>query len=232
MRKNQERRRAWLRSAAVLGLSTPGGLSMLISRALAQGSFDAGGVQKYPSGVYKYRGEVRINGESAARGMQVKPGDTVTTGAQSYVTFVVGQDAFLLRGQGQLELAGSGVLVTLARVITGKLLSVYSRGTPRTLHGTTATIGIRGTGAYLEVSPERNYFCLCYGEAQITSTADANASEQVKTKHHDSPRFIYAGGRARLIERAPVINHQDEELILLESLVGREPPFVGGSDYR
>jgi hypothetical protein len=28
-----------------------------------------------------------------------------------------------------------------------------------------------------------------------------------------------------VIEPAPVINHTDEELILLESLVGRVPPF-------
>lgn len=224
MREDENRRRAWLRAAA-LGLSTPGGLSMLIRYALAQGAVEAGGV-------HKYRGQVLINGEPAARGTPVKPGDTVTTGTNSYVTFVVGQDAFLLRGQSRLELAGSGALITLARVITGKLLSVYSRGTPRTLQGTTATIGIRGTGAYMEVLPERNYFCLCYGEAEITSTADANASERLKTKHHDAARFIYAGGRAQLIERAPVINHQDEELILLESLVGREPPFLGGAEYR
>jgi len=31
----------------------------------------------------------------------------------------------------------------------------------------------------------------------------------------------------RRIERAPVINHTDAELILLESLVGRKVPFTG-----
>jgi len=35
-----------------------------------------------------------------------------------------------------------------------------------------------------------------------------------------------------VIERAPVINHKDEELILLESLVGRVPPFVDTDEYR
>jgi hypothetical protein len=28
------------------------------------------------------------------------------------------------------------------------------------------------------------------------------------------------------VEKAPVINHRDEELILLESLVGRMPAFL------
>ena len=42
--------------------------------------------------------------------------------------------------------------------------------------------------------------------------------QTVKTIHHDAPRFIYPAGQSRIIERAPVINHKDEELILLESL--------------
>ena len=54
----------------------------------------------------------------------------------------------------------------------------------------------------------------------------------MKTVHHDAPRFIYPAGRPRIIERAPVINHKDEELILLESLVGRVPPFVNSEDYK
>jgi hypothetical protein len=37
-----------------------------------------------------------------------------------------------------------------------------------------------------------------------------------------------------LIEQAPVINHTDDELIMLELLVWRQPPFVeenGGNGY-
>jgi hypothetical protein len=49
-------------------------------------------------------------------------------------------------------------------------------------------------------------------------------SETVTTSHHDQPRFIYSGEKR--IEQAPVINHSDQELILLEKLVGRIPPFV------
>ena len=30
-----------------------------------------------------------------------------------------------------------------------------------------ATIGIRGTGAYIEVHEGRTYFCLCYGKAEV-----------------------------------------------------------------
>jgi len=40
-------------------------------------------------------------------------------------------------------------------------------------------------------------------------------SETVTTSHHDQPRFIYSGEKR--IEQAPVINHSDQELILLEN---------------
>ena len=33
------------------------------------------------------------------------------------------------------------------------------------------------------------------------------------------------------MQKAPVVNHTDAELTLLESLVGRKPPF-SGSGYR
>jgi hypothetical protein len=36
-----------------------------------------------------------------------------------------------------------------------------------------------------------------------------------------------ATGAPQMIMRAPVLNHTDAELILLESLVGRQPPFIG-----
>jgi hypothetical protein len=211
-------RRDFFRSALAAGLLVPGGIGGLIGQALAQG--------KGRPGLNRMRGEVRVNGQAAQPGMLIKPGDTITTGPKAYATFVVGQDAFLMRGNTKLELGGAELLVDLARVATGKLLSVYSKGPPRRIEGVTATVGIRGSGAYIEVEPERTYFCLCYGEAQIVPVAAPDASETVRTRHHESPRFIYGKGRATLIEKAPVINHRDEELILLESLVGRVPAFL------
>ena len=219
------RRRALLQLVASVA-AAPGGVNLLVAQVLAQGT---DGKQ----GVNRMRGKVRVNGQPVKPGAAVKPGDTVSTGARSYVTFVVGSDAFLLRGNSKLELGGSGTLVNLARVITGKLLSVYAKSTqPRRIEGLTATIGVRGTGAYIEVQPERTYFCLCYGEAEIVPSALPQEKEMLRTLHHDQPRFIYGAKAKRVIEKAPVINHTDEELILLESLVGREPPFVGTEAYK
>ena len=41
---------------------------------------------------------------------------------------------------------------------------------------------------------------------------------------HEAPRYI-TGGRVPRIEKAPVLNHTDAELDMLEALVGRETPF-------
>ena len=218
-------KREFVASALAAGLLVPGGVGGLIGRAMAQGQVKA-------LGIHRFRGQVFVNGQPAKAGTPVKPGDTVSTGPKSYATFTVGDDAFLVRGDTKLELGGTGPLVSLARVITGKLLSVYSSGRQREIKGTTATIGIRGTGAYIEVSAERNYFCLCYGTAEIVPVADPKAAEVVNTIHHDAPRFIYPAGKPKIIEPAPVINHKDEELILLESLVGRVPPFVNTDEYK
>ena len=47
----------------------------------------------------------------------------------------------------------------------------------------------------------------------------------MKTKRHDEPRYILKNEN-RIVE-APILNHADLELIMLEKLVLRKPPFVG-----
>lgn len=66
------------------------------------------------------------------------------------------------------------------------------------------------------------------GVAELVPRDDPKEAETVRTKHHDQPRYIYPKGMPRMIEAAPVVNHTDAELVLLESLVGRRPPFVPG----
>ena len=47
-----------------------------------------------------------------------------------------------------------------------------------------------------------------------------------ESTHHDAPRYVYAQEKnGQRIVPAPLINHTDQELALIEALVGREPPF-------
>jgi len=184
----------------------------------------AGSVEK---GIHRLRGDVRVNGVPAKEGMDVKAGDVITTGPGSEVVFVTGKDAFLVRANSRVEAQGTTGALALAglRVVTGAVLSVFSPGERKALSTPTATIGIRGTAVYLEAEDARTYVCTCYGEAEIASAMDPAARETVRTQHHEQPRYVMGMGAPQMIMGAPVINHTDAELTMLENLVGRWPPF-------
>jgi hypothetical protein len=180
-------------------------------------------VAQSPQGLRRAEGDVRINGTSAAAGALVRPGDTVSTARGALAMFVVGQDAYLLRENSRAELSGSDLFVDVLRLAAGKLMGVFAPGRDRRIVTAAATIGIRGTGGYLEAEEARTYFCLCYGSAEIAST-DGAARDAYSTRHHDSPRYIHGDGRQNAIVPATVANHTDQELIMLEALTGRTPP--------
>jgi hypothetical protein len=178
--------------------------------------------------IYKFSGDVRVNGKAVTLGTPVKAGDHIETFGQSYVIFVVNKDATILRSHSRLELPK----VTTASVSSaftlqkGKALTVLaSRKTQITTPS--AVIGIRGTGVYLEVEPELTYVCTCYGVADLATKDDPAINETVTSAHHDSPKYILADSSKRnRIQEAPFKNHDDQELLLIESLVGRTTPFV------
>lgn len=210
-------RRIWLCSAAAASLAAAGMLRL--RAALAAGAV--------PPGVAKIKGDVRINGKPAERGQRVAPGDVIVTGKGAELLVVIERDAFLVRANSRIEFgsAAANSVATLLRVLTGAMLSVFESGQRREIRTGTATIGIRGTGIYVEVEPQRTYACTCYGEAVLTPIDDPQEAETVRTRYHDQPRYIYGKGMPSMIEAAPVVNHTDAELYMLEGLVGRSPPF-------
>jgi hypothetical protein len=209
-------RRDWLAAVAAAPFAWA-----CIFEALAQG--------KVEQGVRRLRGEARINDVAANERAGVRPGDRVATAPGGEVVFVVGRDAFLVRGDSRVEVTGrqGSLLASGLRVVTGAVLSVFAPGGRRQITTGTAVIGIRGTGIYVEAGPDRTYACTCYGEAVLAPVGDRKAREVVRTRHHEQPRYIMAKGAPRMMMEAPVVNHTDAELILLESLVGRVPPFAG-----
>jgi ribosomal 50S subunit-recycling heat shock protein len=172
-------------------------------------------------GVHSVCGEVHINGVPARCGMQVKPGDVITTARNAELVAVMARDAYLVRGNTRVEFAAQATqsAASSLRLVTGALLSVFKPGGKRQILTPTSTICIRGTGIYIEAEATRTYVCTCYGIAELLPLDDSQEAETVRTKHHDQPRYIYAKGMPRMIEEAPVVNHTDAELVLLESLV-------------
>jgi hypothetical protein len=194
---------------------------------------------KLPPGrsIYRLSGKVTVNGKDATIDTQIGPNDSIRTGKDSEIVFVVGGNAMILRSDSKLDLAGEkkedgSMLISALRLLSGKILSV-SRKQATTLQTPTATIGIRGTGWYMEADPELTYFCTCYGITDIASAKDPSSKETVASTHHDKPLYITAGAQSgNNIRPAGFINHTDQELMLIESLVGRTTPFVfPGNSY-
>lgn len=227
-------RRAWLIRALSSGLFATG-----FDQAAAQ-SFFGSKPAKLPPGqsIYSASGDVRVNNQPATLSTPVKPGDTVQTGGNSQIVFAIGTQAMILRSDSTLliqqpEIVKPTLAATLIgglRLLTGKLLSV-SRNSPMKVTTSTATIGIRGTGYYVEADPEQTYFCTCYGTTEVQAIDDPESKDTVEALHHDRPLYIVKdGGAGRNIRNAPFVNHTDPELALIETLVGRTPPYVFGKD--
>ncbi|MCW5592167.1 MAG: hypothetical protein KIS74_08740 [Burkholderiales bacterium] len=214
-RADRARRRFVSRLAATAALGA-GGITGFIGRALAKGDLPA------IPGINQLKGTATVNGRPAVVGTPVGPRDRIATGPASQAVVVVKDDAFLVRANTTFELAESGGVLSRILVEAGGVLSVFGKK-PVVIKARTATIGIRGTGAYLEVEPDRVYFCLCYGEADLDGPG--MATKRIATTHHESPLVISDRGGVMAAAPGPVMNHTDDELTLLEALVGREPPF-------
>jgi hypothetical protein len=182
-------------------------------------------------GIQELSGDVRVNAMPAVLLQEIKPGDVVATGADGSCVIIIGEHVYMIREDSEIEFypdyfidadntSPSG-LITMA---AGAMLSVFDK-TTTTLNTPTATIGIRGTACYMEVHPDRTYACVCYGRAELSSSQDNLLLETVVTKHHDKPRYIYPADSSIRIEVAPIFNHTDAELRMLEALVNRKTPF-------
>ncbi len=232
----EDPRRRLLIQALTAGLFTtvlPGG------GALAASIFGTP-PSKLPSGqsIYRINGSATVNGKEATLQTPIGPSDTVQTAKDSEIVFVVGGNSMILRGDSHVVLQPSqndlsSLVLSGLRLLTGKLLSV-SRNSGMKIKTDTATIGIRGTGVYLETDPEQTYFCTCYGLADVIANNDPESKDTVEASHHDKPLYILANApTGKSIRRAGFVDHTDQELMLVETLVGRTPPFVfpGGDDY-
>jgi len=216
----------------LLFLLSTGALSTL--SGCASGTTSSASVMptKMPAGrsIHQLMGDVRVNGVTASLATLINPGDVVETFDRSFVIFVVQQDAFILRSNSKMTLPGRattpGVVSTAFALERVKALSVLaSRRTD--ISTPSAVIGVRGTGVYLEVEPDLSYVCVCYGISDLSTADDPGISGTIVSDHHSAPRYILADTTAsQRIVPAPFKNHDDQELMLIETLVGRATPYM------
>jgi hypothetical protein len=183
----------------------------------------AAGAQAQWGTVRELRGRVLLNGRPMSRSHAIQPGQTITTGSDGHVWFTLAGDAFFLRPGSDLRLSpslGDSLLDTL-RLFTGALGATFRPGAARRLLADTVTIGIRGTGVYVEATATATYVCTCFGTTDLTALAQTDVAT-VSAKHH-AARWISRSDSS--IREAEMREHSDEEMSRLEALAGRPNPF-------
>ena len=129
------------------------------------------------SNVVELIGDVLLNGQRMRPQSTVQTGDTVETRRGSSLIFVIGNASFQVRQNSRLVVERGATLnaVSVLRVLTGAVASVWGRGTSRQIVTPTLTAGIRGTGVYTEVFPQQQKQGIHMGERVVAPVAQKNA---------------------------------------------------------
>jgi len=175
------------------------------------------------SNIVELQGDALLNGQRLLPQDVIQSGDQIATGPGSTLVFVVGNASFQVRQNSQMsvERGASINAISILRLLTGAVASVWGRGNTRQIVTPTLTAGIRGTGVYTEVSPKddgRSYFCNCYGTVDLTAGREQLTSQ---SEYHQSFWAEVQPRGGRMLTPADAINHTDEELEVLARLVGQ-----------
>jgi hypothetical protein len=186
----------------------------------ATGGFGAA-VAQQRSNIVELQGDVAVNGQRMTAQQTVQTGDQVQTGPGSTLIFVIGNSAFQVRQNSLLSVERGSTLfsVSVLRMITGAVVSVWGKGTNRQIITPTITAGIRGTGVYTELFADqggRGYFCNCYGTVALKAGDDRAVS---RSDYHQAFWGEVEPKGGRMLTQAKAINHTDEELEFLARLV-------------
>lgn len=173
------------------------------------------------SNVVDFVGDILLNGQRMLPQQVVQTGDEIVTGAASRLVFVIGNAAFHVRQNSRLRVERGATLNTMSllRLLSGAVISVFGRGVARSIVTPTLTAGIRGTGVYTEVMADqggRSYFCNCYGTVDMQ--AGGNRALSVSSYHQSFWGEVEPRG-GRFLTPAPALNHTDEELEFLARLI-------------
>jgi hypothetical protein len=187
----------------------------------AMGGFGAAHAQQR-SNVVELVGDALVNGQRLLPQQIIQSGDAIATGPGSNLIFVIGNAAFQVRQNTRLVVERGNTLsfVSVLRLLTGGVASVWGKGGQRRIITPTLTAGIRGTGVYtevLEAQAFRSYFCNCYGVVDLYAGSTKAVS---RADYHQSFWSSPAPGSSdQALAPAKALNHTDEELEVLARLV-------------
>lgn len=173
------------------------------------------------SNIVQLTGDATLNGSRLSPEHTIQTGDVIQTGPGANLVFAIGNSAFQVRQNSRLSVERGTTLnaVSLLRLLTGAVASVWGKGVNRSIVMPTLTAGIRGTGVYAEIfadQGDRNYFCNCYGTVDLGAGSDKQVS---RAQYHQSFWADAEPRNGRYLSPAQALNHTDEELEFLARLV-------------
>jgi hypothetical protein len=174
--------------------------------------------------IHELEGTVFINKNIANPSSTIKSGNLISVAYGGRLVFSMGEDTYLLQEGSSLQVEShDNVIVSGLRLLTGGLLAVFGKRQYSTkIHTRVATIGIRGTGVYLNSQPEKLYFCTCYGNTDLHL---GHHTEHIKSTHHHALEVTGHTEKTMIMTASQVLGHTDNELRLLEQYSGRKPMF-------
>ena len=176
------------------------------------------------SKIHQLEGSVTLNNKRLTADSSIQSGDEIVVSHDGKLVFSMGQDAFLVRGGSVLSvIADDNLLISSLRLVTGAVLGVFGKRVNTTRIVTaTATIGIRGTAVYVDATPHTCYTCTCYGRTDLVV---GNQHEDVLATHHNAHVVTTTQSGSLQMQAFEVKGHNDDELRMLETLLGRKPSF-------
>jgi hypothetical protein len=189
---------------------------------VAMGGLPAAKAQQR-SNIVELTGDALINGSRLLPGQTIQTGDQIQTGPGASLVFALGNASFRVRQNSMMAVERGATLsiVSLLRIVTGGVVSVWNKGANRAILTPTLTAGIRGTGVYAEVLPQQNnrtYFCNCYGTVDL----DAGGSKaQSQSDYHQSFWADADEKNGSKLSEAKILDHTDEELEFLARLINQ-----------
>lgn len=177
------------------------------------------------SKIHDLQGTVTVNKKILTLQSVIRNGDEIIVSKDGKLVFSMGQDVFLLRGGAVLQVYAEhdSTLVNALRLVNGAMLGVFGKRKNTTrIYTATATIGIRGTAVYAAVTPDKLYTCTCYGHTDLIV---GQARDDIIATHHNAHVVTTNSNGALHMKAFEVLDHNDDELRMLEALVGRKPLF-------
>ena len=141
-------------------------------------------------------GEAALNGIQAEVGAVVRPGDIVTTGADSAMEITFGPKNIIRFQSGTestIDPSWSGVSLkqgTVAAVLQGLVTLGFNDENRFKVRTDTAVLAVRGTSFFVDhQDQDEAYFCTCNGKLHL-ETVDGLLPEDTEAYHHDAIWYV------------------------------------------